>query len=80
LMTPKDTPPSGEPIATAVDPGHPEWDQAAEATVEKVDEDIKVTETKPHTKAKWKKKSEPVEDAADTAKNIFQKEDTVEIK
>jgi hypothetical protein len=24
LMTPKDTPPSGEPIATAVDPGHPE--------------------------------------------------------
>jgi len=76
---PKDTPPAGEPIATAVDPGHPDWSQASEAVVEKVGEDIKVTETKP-AKGK-KKKSEPVEETPqEVAKNIFQKEDTVEIK
>lgn len=78
LMIPKEIPDTVQPTTTAVDPGHPDWDQAWEITVEKEGDKVKVTEKV--TKAKGKKKPEPVEDAVDTTKNIFQKEDTVEIK
>jgi len=70
-----------KPTAVAVDPGHPDWDHTAEATVEKDGDGVKVTDVKiTEAKKSVKKKSEPVEDAVETAKNIFQSEKTVEIK